>query len=174
MFLTLQIILNICDSWSSTSLDREILNFLEFYWLLTLGVNLKIVGLQWILILQIDELERFLLVWLFNTFLVLGESLSLHHSPLIALALKDALLALVLRNFGDGRIVLVLLVAAIALWRSGSLHFVGSLSGIVPLFHDISLGYVVHVLLLVVNLVIFFEMLGERLLMMVAFTAFTV
>ena len=106
--------------------------------------------------------------------MVLGESLSLHHSTLIALALKDALLALVLRNFGDGRIVLVLLVAAIALRRSGSLHFVGSLSGIVPLFHDISLGYVVHVLLLVVNLVIFFEVLGERLLMMVAFTAFTV
>ena len=109
---------------------------------------------------------------------VFGHGLGLHHGPLVALAFKDALLALVLLNLWYHLVVglssaiaagaLVLLVASpIALRRPRPLHFGAPFRRIVALLHDVRLRDVMRLILLIVNFIVLLEVLREGFLVLV-------
>ena len=104
--------------------------------------------------------------------------MGLHHGPLVALAFKDALLALVLLNLRYHLVMglssavaagaLVLLVASsIALGRPRPLHFGPPFRRIVALLHDVRLRDVMCFILLIVNLIVLLEVLREGFLVLV-------
>ena len=103
---------------------------------------LEIVRRQCITFLDIDKLKGCLLLLiadLIETFGVLCHSLGLHHCSLIALALQDSLLTLVLLDLWNLTCAIISLIATVALRRARPLSLVATLSRIMPFLHDVCL-----------------------------------
>ena len=184
VLLALQVLLNVGHRGLTTSLNWQILNLFKLDGFLTLRMDLEIISCQRIIvaILQLHEFKLVVIVVVREDILLKGPTrlsilchcLRLHHCPLIALALQDSLLALILLDLRNlsALIVRVWLVSTVAFGGSGSLHLAATLRRVMTLLHDIRLRDMVHLWWLVEHLVVLLEMLRKRLFVGVLSLAF--
>ena len=171
MLLGRLIVLNISDSHLTSSFNGEVLYLFKFYRFVALGMRWKIVRQERVPILELLQLER-LWTLIATTSLcsrVLGHVLRLQDCSLVALTLKNSLLAFVLFYIWYlRRTTRLCLIASVALRGTRSLNFTAPFSRIVSFFHNVGLGYMVCLLLLILNFIFFFQLLSEGLIVLLS------
>jgi hypothetical protein len=101
VFLTRQVVLNVCYCDLTSCLDGKILNLFELHRFVTLRMHLEIVSQKRVPIRELMKLERFVTLLDNSLCLVFGHGLGLQHGSLVALTLENALFASILLDLRD-------------------------------------------------------------------------